>query len=79
MRLHVKYFEERLGQLPVADLWVIIEKLLLPHPNLFDKKSMNYVEVLELAVVLKSTDEIFQNLEQIAIMKKELDGLNDKL
>lgn len=51
---------------------MIIEKLLLPHPNLFDKKSMSYAEVLELAVVLKSTDEIFRNLEQVAVMKKEL-------
>jgi len=79
LRLHVKYFEERLGQLPIEDLWVIIEKLLLPHPNLFDKKSMSHAEILELAVVLKSTDEIFRNLEQVAVMKKEFDGLNNKL
>ena len=39
---------------------------------------MSYAEVLELAVVLKSADEIFKNLEQIAIMKKELDGPNYK-
>ena len=78
MKLHVKYFEEKLGQLLVEDLWVIIEKLLLPHPNLFDKKSMSYAEVLELAVILKSADKIFQNLEQVAVMKKELDGLSAK-
>lgn len=74
MKLHVKYFEKELGKLPVEDLWVVIEELLLPHDNAFDKKSMNYAEVLELAVVLKSADEIFKNLEQIAVMKKELDG-----
>lgn len=78
MKLHVKYFQEKLGALPVEDLWVIIEKLLLPHPNAFDKKSMSYAEVLELAVVLKSADEIFQNLEQIAVMKKELDDIGNK-
>jgi hypothetical protein len=54
------------------------DQLLLPHDNAFDKKSMSYAEVLELAVVLKSADEIFKNLEQIAIMKKELDGPNYK-
>jgi hypothetical protein len=78
LNLHITYFEKKLGELPVEDLWVIIEELLLPHDNAFDKKSMSYAEVLELAVVLKSADEIFKNLEQIAIMKKELDGPNYK-
>ena len=78
MKLHVKYFEKKLGVLPVEELWVIIEELLLPHPNAFDKKSMSHAEVLELAVVLKSADEIFKNLEQIAIMKDEVDGTNNK-
>lgn len=78
MKLHVKYFEKKLGVLPVEELWKIIEELLLPHPNAFDKKSMSYSEVLELAVVLKSSDEIFKNLEQIAIMKDELDEVNNK-
>ena len=74
MKLHVRYFEEKLGALSVEDLWHIIEELILPHPSAFDKKSMSYGEVLELAVVLKSADEIFKNLEQIAIMKEEVDG-----
>jgi hypothetical protein len=74
LKLHVKYFEEKLGKLPVEDLWVIIEELLLPHPNAFDKKSMTFAEVLELAVVLKSSDELFKNLEQIDVLKHELDN-----
>lgn len=78
MKLHVKYFEKELGKLPVEDLWVIIEELLLPHDNAFEKKSMSYAEVLELAVVLKSADEIFKNLEQIAMMKDEVDSTNNK-
>ena len=78
MKLHVKYFEKKLGVLPVEDLWVIIEELLLPHHNAFDKKSMSYEEVLELAVVLKSADEVFKNLEQIAMIKDEVDGKNNK-
>ena len=61
--------------MPVEQLWVIIEELIAPHPNAFDKKSMKYDEILELAVVLKSADEIFKNLEQIAIMKNELDNI----
>jgi len=77
LKLHVKYFEKKLGELPVEDLWALVEKLLLPYQNAFDKKSMSYAEVLELAVVLKSADEIFTNLEQIAIMKKELDAISD--
>ena len=76
MKLHVKYFERKLGELPVEDLWVIIEELLLPHDNAFDKKSMSYAKVLELAVVLKSANEIFKNLEQIAMIKDEVDGIN---
>jgi hypothetical protein len=72
LKLHVKYFEKKLGVMPVEDLWVIIEKLLLPHPNVFDKKSMSYSDVLDLA------DEIFKNLEQIAIMKEEVDGISNK-
>ncbi len=75
MKLHTKYFQEKLGKLPAEQLWVIIEELIEPHPNSFDKKSMKYDEVLELAVVLKSSDEIFKNLEQIAIMKNELDNI----
>lgn len=76
MKLHVKYFERKLGELPVENLWVIIEELLLPHDNAFDKKSMSYAEVLDLAVVLKSANEIFKNLEQIAMIKDEVDGIN---
>lgn len=78
MKLHVRYFEEKLGVLSVEELWQIIEELILPHPNAFDKKSMSRSEVLELAVVLKSSDEIFKNLEQIAIMKDELDNTSNK-
>lgn len=78
MKLHVKYFQEKLGVLPVDDLWVIIEELLLPHPNPFDKKSMSYAEVLELAVVLKSSNELFKNLNQIAILKDAIDNASNK-
>ena len=78
MKLHIKYFEKKLGVLPVEELWKIIEELILPHPNAFDKKSMSYDEVLELAVVLKSSDELFKNLEQIAMVKNDLDNLNKK-
>lgn len=78
MKIHIKYFEKKLGVLPVEDLWVIIEELLLSHDNVFDKKSMSYAEVLELAVVLKSADEIFKNLEQIAMMKDEVDSASNK-
>jgi hypothetical protein len=75
LKIHVKYFEEKLGKLPVEDLWVIIEELLLPYPNAFDKKSMTCAEVLELAVVLKASDELFKNLEQIDVLKHELDDI----
>ena len=78
MKLHVEYFEKKLGVLPVEELWKIIEELILPHPNAFDKKSMSFDEVLELAVVLKSSDEIFKNLEQIAMMKNDLDDMSNK-
>ncbi len=74
MKIHVKYFKEKLGKLPVETLWILIEELLPPHPNAFDKKSMNYDEVLELAVVLKARDELFRNLEQIDLMQHELDS-----
>lgn len=59
----------------MANNWRIT---IYPHPNLFDKKSMKHPDVLELAVVLKASNEVFKNLEQIAIMKQDLENENKK-
>lgn len=79
MKLHIKYFEKKLGELPDEKLWEIIEELLLPHTNEFNKKSMSRNEVLELAVILKASNELFRNLEQIALLKHELDQASHKI
>jgi hypothetical protein len=73
LKLHVKYFEKKLGELPDEKLWEIIEESLLPYPNEFNKRSMSRDEVLELAVMLKASNELFRNLEQVALLKHELD------
>ena len=78
MNIHVEYFKKKLGELSDEKLWEIIEELLLPYPNEFNKKSMSHDEVLELAVVLKTSNELFRNLEQIALMKRELDQVSNK-
>ncbi len=69
----MEYFKKKLGELPNEKLWEIIEELLLPYPNEFNKKSMSRDKVLELAVILKASNELFRNLEQIALLKHELD------
>lgn len=79
MSLHIEYFKKKLGKLSDEKLWEIIEELLLPYSNAFDKKSMNHDEVLELAVILKASNELFRNLEQIALLKHELDQASYKI
>ena len=79
MNLHVEYFKKKLGELPTEKLWEIIEELLLPYSNEFNKKLMSRDEVLELAVILKASNELFRNLEQIALMKHELDQASYKI
>ncbi|CUR52218.1 protein of unknown function [Nitrosotalea devaniterrae] len=76
LNIHAEYFKKKLGVLPIETLWEIIDKLISPYHNSFNKKSMSYDDVLELAVVLQTSNEIFRNLEQIAVIKKELDSEN---
>ncbi|MDE1770557.1 MAG: hypothetical protein KGI28_08415 [Thaumarchaeota archaeon] len=71
MNSHYKYFKKELGKLPIEELWKIIEKLSIGH-KIPDKTMIDYEQVLELCVILKVADEKFRNLEQIAILKKEL-------
>lgn len=74
LRSHHKYFEKELRTLPIEKLWEIMDELLSSHHDVPDKKKMNYEQVLELCVVLKEIDEMFRNLNQISILKNELDG-----
>lgn len=69
LKLHHEYFEKQLRKLPIEKLWEIIDELLLFHPNMPDKTTMNYEQVLELCIILKESDEMFRNLEQIAILR----------
>ncbi|MDE1813303.1 MAG: hypothetical protein KGI05_01435 [Thaumarchaeota archaeon] len=71
LRSHHKYFEKELRKLPIEKLWEIVEELLSFH-HVPDKIGMDYEQVLELCVILKEIDEMFRNLEQVAILKSEL-------
>ena len=74
---HHEYFEKKLRVLPIEKLWEIIEELLsFPH-DVPDKTEMDYEQVLELCIILKETDEIFRNLQQVAILKSELGKTSD--
>ncbi|MGI0087303.1 MAG: hypothetical protein ACREBI_05025 [Nitrosotalea sp.] len=73
MNSHHKYFEKELRKLPTAELWQIIEELLSSRYKMPDKSMMNYEQVLELCIILKETDEMVRNLEQIAILKNGLE------
>ena len=76
MKPHNQYIEKQLRTLPVEKLWEIIEVLLLLHPDMPDKTVMNYEQVLELCIILKEGDEMFRDLEQIAILKNGIDSLS---
>lgn len=75
MKSHHQYFEEQLRKLPIEQLWKIIDELLLLH-DMPDKAVMNYAQVLKLCIVLREADEMFRNLEQIAILKSEIDDIS---
>jgi hypothetical protein len=79
LNLPVEYFRKKLGDLTNEKLWEIIEEALLPCSNEFNKKSISRDEVLELAIMLKASDELFRNLEQIALLKHELDQVSHKI
>ncbi len=74
LRSHHEYFEKELGKLSIEKLWEIIDELLLlSSHDVPNKTKMNYEQVLGLCVVLKETDEMFRNLEQIAILQNGID------
>ncbi|GEM_PF-1590807 len=74
LRSHRGYFKNELKKLPAEKLWEIIVELLLSYNHdVPDKTKMNYDQMLELCVFLKETDEMFRNLEQIAILQSGLD------
>ena len=75
MKVNIQYFEKELRKLPLEILWKIIDELLLPYPNAFDKDTMSYDNVIELCVVLKVSDEIFRELKQIDVLKRRLDEI----
>ena len=57
----------------INKLWEIIDELLSHQHDVPDKTKMNYEQVLELCIILKEIDEMFRNLEQITVLKSELD------
>lgn len=73
MNSHRKYFEKELRKLPVEKLWEIIDELLSTSYEIPDMTKMDYEQILELCVILKETDELIRNLEQIAILKNGVD------
>ncbi|HJW19274.1 MAG TPA: hypothetical protein VJ571_01795 [Candidatus Nitrosotalea sp.] len=74
LKSHHGYFEKELKKLPAEKLWEIIVELLLPYNHdVPDQTKMSYEQILELGVFLKETDEMFRNLEQIAILQSGLD------
>lgn len=76
MKPHNEYIEKQLRTLPIEKLWKIIETLLLLHPDMPDKTIMNYEQVLELCIILKEGDEMFRDLEQIAILRSGIDDIS---
>ncbi|MHB8602752.1 MAG: hypothetical protein ACYC6W_03495 [Nitrosotalea sp.] len=63
-------------KLPIEKLWEIIEELLLLYHDVPDKTSMSYEQVLELCLILKEGDEMFRDLEQIAILRSGIDDIS---
>jgi len=72
--LNTKYFEKEFRKVPVENLWKLIEELLFPHSNVFDKNTMSYEEVFELCVVLRHLMK-YSELIQIDILKRRLSDL----
>jgi len=71
LRSYHKYFKKELRKLPIEKLREIVDELLSSHQDVFYKTEMNYKQVFELCVILKEIDEMFRNLEQVAILKNE--------
>ncbi len=76
MKPHNEYIEEQLRKLPIEKLWEIIEELLLLHHYMPDKTNMSYEQVLELCIILKESDEMFRDLEQIIILRSGMDEIS---
>ncbi len=69
-----EYFEKELGKLSIEKLWEIIDELLLlSSHDVPNKTKMSYEHVLGLCIVLKEADDMFRNLEQIAILQNGID------
>ncbi len=74
LKSHHGYFQKELKKLSAEKLWEIIVELLSSYNyDVPDKTKMSYGQILELCVFLKETDEMFRNLEQIAILQSGLD------
>lgn len=54
-------------------MWSFIEKVLSPYGLVPQRKDMKYEDVVQLYSELVAVDIMFRELEQIVILKRELD------
>lgn len=62
----------------LKDTWKFIECILVPYGLMPEKKNLGRDEVLKIYFELRDTDELFRTLEQIVILKKDVDALKDQ-
>lgn len=56
----------------LEDMWKFIESVLVPYGLMPEKTNMSDEQVMELYVQLLTADMLFRELEQVALLKKDL-------
>ena len=60
--------------LTIDDMWEFIASILIPFGLMFEKADLAEEQVVKLYTELVAVDMLFKELEQIAVLKKDLDG-----
>lgn len=64
-----------MGKPSIDDMWVFIEKILLPYDDMPDRTKLNDDQIFELYSMIKEADELFRMLAKIAILKQAIDDM----
>ncbi|MHB8601025.1 MAG: hypothetical protein ACYC6W_05320 [Nitrosotalea sp.] len=59
------------------EMWKFIDSIMRPNELVPDKTILTYEQVFSIYSKLSDIDEMFKEIAQIAILKKELDKINN--
>ena len=58
---------------PIEEMWQFIDKMMHPNELIPDKTSITHEQLFSIYSKMRDLDKIFKEIEQVKILKKNLD------